>query len=165
MYVWFQAGAQIFPERGLDYLGSSKLVHAQSILGIVACEFFFVLMGGFQAYRVKGGPLRMDRYLLHPGEPFDPLVSADDLDAFAELKVKEIQNGRLAMFSMFGYYVQAIANDEGPVESWASHIADLFAEKGMPSAHVTQFAPSPCGHIRHRCLVWPWAQKVVGPIL
>ena len=44
---------------------------------------------------------------------------------------------------MFGYYVQAIATGEGPVESWASHIADPFAVKGMTSANVTLFAPTP----------------------
>jgi hypothetical protein len=76
----------------------------------------------------------------HPGERFDPLGLGSDPAKLEELKLKEIKNGRLAMFAWLGYIVQAFVTNPGsdlpsysdgavgPYANWQAHVADPIGD-------------------------------------
>eukprot|EP00246_Nothoceros_aenigmaticus_P005320 TRINITY_DN1726_c0_g3_i1.p1 TRINITY_DN1726_c0_g3~~TRINITY_DN1726_c0_g3_i1.p1 ORF type:complete len:286 (+),score=54.59 TRINITY_DN1726_c0_g3_i1:94-951(+) len=120
--VWFKTGGLLLDGQTLSYFGANIPVNLA-----VAVIAEVVLVGGAEYYRsTNKSPLGSNLDALHPGGAFDPLDLAKDPDSFALLKVKEIKNGRLAMFSMLGFFIQAYVTGEGPVENLSAHLSDPF---------------------------------------
>ncbi|XP_073389626.1 chlorophyll a-b binding protein CP26, chloroplastic [Physcomitrium patens] len=120
--MWWKTGALLLEGDSIKYFGATVPINlAAAVISEVN------LVGGSEYYRsTNKSPLGSDLDRLHPGGAFDPLGLAKDPDQFALLKVKEIMNGRLAMFSMLGFFVKAYVTGEGPVENLAAHLSDPF---------------------------------------
>lgn len=90
------------------------------------------MMGGIEAKRWEEKDPQKRTY---PGGSFDPMGLAKDPEKFAELKLKEVKNGRLAMFAFVGFVLQYEATGNGPYQNWLDHIADPwnvnFATNGV----------------------------------
>ena len=85
-----------------------------------------VAMGVVEGYRASEPDLETRIY---PGGAFDPFgFSKGDKAKLDELKLKEIKNGRLAMFAMTGFYFQFYATGKGPLEGLISHLANPLGE-------------------------------------
>ncbi|KAE9620983.1 hypothetical protein Lal_00019377 [Lupinus albus] len=117
--VWFKTGALLLDGNTLNYFG--KPIPINLVVAVIA---EVLLLGSAEYYRFNNALDFEDK--IHPGGPFDPLGLAKDPDQAAILKVKEIKNGRLAMFAMLGFFLQAYITGEGPVENLSKHLSDPF---------------------------------------
>ena len=138
--TWFETGAKMLNGGTLNYFAVPWGIvnNPLPLFAVAAVEVG--LMAAVESYRRSGtGPAgyspgfgKFDSSVfdgldsLYPGGPFDPLGLADDPEVFAELKVKEIKNGRLAMVAVLGFAFQAYVTGEGPYANWSKHVSDPF---------------------------------------
>lgn len=112
--VWFKTGAQIFSDAGIDYLGVPAFINAHNILAVAVAQA--LLMGLSEMARTRMVPEGSDPF--YPGgKLFDPLGFSTDPESLAELKVKEIKNGRLAMMAMAGLFAQGAVTGVSPLQN------------------------------------------------
>lgn len=118
---WFTAPVWALDGGSPTWFGLGMPVTDVKALAVIE----LVLMGGAEAMR--GSEEDMEKRL-YPGGTFDPLGFAGrgmggDL---AELKLKEIKNGRLAMFAFLGFVAQYYATGKGILECWGDHLQAPF---------------------------------------
>merc|ERR1711966_18692 len=137
--VWYETGAAMLDGGLLKWYG---LTVPLPLIVVIAAEVG--LMGAVEKYRQSNdGPAGFDLDPLYPGgQYFDPLGLADDPDAFAELQVKEIKNGRLAMMAMLGFSVQALVTKDGAFANWAGHVSDPFGYNLLTVIGNTERVPN-----------------------
>ncbi|KAL6755303.1 minor chlorophyll a/b-binding protein of photosystem II [Haematococcus lacustris] len=138
--TWFETGAVMLNGGTLNYFAVPWGVINNPLPLVLVILIEVGLMGAVEFYRRNGsGPAGYSPSVgnfdsdifdgldsLYPGGPFDPLRLADDPEVFAELKVKEIKNGRLAMVSVLAFAIQSYVTGEGPYANWSKHVADPF---------------------------------------
>mmetsp|Transcript_11688 Transcript_11688/g.20755 ORF Transcript_11688/g.20755 Transcript_11688/m.20755 type:complete len:296 (-) Transcript_11688:466-1353(-) len=138
--TWFETGAEMLDGGTLNYFAVPWGVVGNPLPLFIIAAVEVVLMGAVEKFRSDGvgppgyapGAGKFDSSVfegldrLYPGGPFDPLGLADDPEVFAELKVKEIKNGRLAMVSVLGFAAASYVTGEGPYANWSKHVANPF---------------------------------------
>eukprot|EP00803_Ostreobium_quekettii_P002606 evm.model.scf_107.3 EVM.evm.TU.scf_107.3 scf_107:32325-34460(+) len=116
---WFDAPKWALTEgTPATYLGNPIPIDLKTLAVI---ELF--LMGGAEAKRNEETDPEKRCY---PGGAFDPFGLSKDPTKLEELKLKEIKNGRLAMFASVGFFCQYAATGTGPVQNLIDHIEDPF---------------------------------------
>jgi len=138
--TWFETGAKMLNGGTLNYFAVPWGIVNNPLPLAVVLVIEVGLMAAVESYRRNGkGPRgyspgigKFDSTIfegldnLYPGGPFDPLNLAEDPEVGAELKVKEIKNGRLAMVAVLAFAVQSYVVGEGPYANWSKHVADPF---------------------------------------
>merc|ERR1712187_18951 len=79
----------------------------------------------------------------YPGGAFDPAgFSRGSANQLADLKLKEIKNGRLAMLAYVGFSCANVSSGKGPIEAIQFHLSDPWTHNVMSNNYAIPFLPN-----------------------
>jgi light-harvesting complex I chlorophyll a/b binding protein 1 len=114
---WYSAPLPLVQGGHAQYFGAEVPFDLGTLLAIE-----FIAMAGVELFRGAADAEKR----IYPGGAFDPMgMSKGNL---AELKLKEIKNGRLAMVAFLGFVGQYQANGKSPIEALSAHLSSPWAE-------------------------------------
>ncbi|KAK9908889.1 hypothetical protein WJX75_004256 [Coccomyxa subellipsoidea] len=127
---WWAVGGAKLQGEDLNYLGISgfRIAGGQGVAIIAICQVLlmagpeYARACGIEALEPLGIYLPGDKN--YPGGVFDPLGLSEDPAKFADLQVKEIKNGRLALVAWVGFAAQGAVTRKGPVADLLDFAAD-----------------------------------------
>ena len=128
--VWYEAGAKA----DISFTNAPTLLIAEALLmgWAETKRYYDYVNAGSQgtegSFLGAEGALKGSGDPAYPGGPFDPLGWSKGAD-LEELKLKEIKNGRLAMFSFLGYMGQAYGHGydgTGVLDDLQAHLSAPF---------------------------------------
>jgi light-harvesting complex I chlorophyll a/b binding protein 3 len=127
--VWFKSG--VFPPAG----GYNYWADAYTLFILELVLMGFAEHKRLSDYRKPGSQgkvffLGMEKFLggsgepAYPGGPFFNFAGfGKDEKSRKDLRDKELENGRLAMLAVLGYFVQALSTGKGPYENLLDHLS------------------------------------------
>lgn len=140
---WFKSG--VFPPAG-NY---SYWADSYSLFGLELVAMAFAEHKRLADYRNPGSQgkvyfLGLEKFMngsgepAYPGGPFFNFAGlGKDEKSKKDLRSKELENGRLAMLAVLGYFVQSLSTGKGPYENLLDHLSspttnNIFTTWGTP---------------------------------
>ena len=137
--------AKLQPSRKLDHflypvgstIGPMLAGSIQSLPLVTIIGYQVLLRGALEAY-LKISPWYSP---LDDGGYFDPMGLNVSSDVLTFRYVQEVKRGRIAMFGMLGYHLQAHIDGGVSPDIWAAQVANPYGAHGL--LHYEQFLPTP----------------------